>query len=289
VNASTEWVLDEGFRVLAYAFRVRTTSHACAELVLRAVGACRASDVDAGAPAYQLEVGGEFAKLSFDGQPLLKNARPGNAFSHLVWHLMNQAVADVRHVLVVHAGVVVDPAGSAVLLPAPSGGGKTTLTAGLVRAGFSYLSDEMAAVDPETRRVLPVPRSLFLKPGSLEALDMPEPAVSAAARRLIDGAFPVTPDDLRPGSLGSPAPVATVVAPTYRLGSETRLDPVSRAAGLVDLAGHAFNLQAFGGSAGVRLLGEVVRPARCYRLAVGRLDEAVAAVTAAASGSAPPA
>lgn len=277
------WALDEGFRVLAYSFRIRTTSQACGELVLRAIGACRSPDVADDAPTYVLEVGEEFAHLDLDDKMVLRKARPGNAFSHLVWHFMSQAVAGVRHVLVVHAGVVVAPDGNAVLLPAPSGGGKTTLTAGLVRAGFSYLSDEMAAVDPESREVLPVPRSLFLKPGTFEALGIAEPVVSPAARRFIDGAWPVTPDDLRPGSLGSRAPIGTVVAPVYRPGAETLIEPVTRAAGLTDLAGQAFNFDSFGGADGVRLLGEVVRPARCYRLVVGRLDDAVAAVVEAAS------
>ena len=34
--------------------------------------------------------------------------------------------------------------GRGLILPAPSGGGKTTLVAGLVAAGFDYLSDEVA-------------------------------------------------------------------------------------------------------------------------------------------------
>ena len=287
MNASTAWALDEGFRVLSYAFRIQTTSETCAELVLRAIGACRSPDVSSQAPTYQLEDGEELSRLTLDGRMILKNARRGNAFSFLVWQLMNNAVADARDVLVVHAGVVVAPDGKAVVLPAASGGGKTTLTAGLVRAGFDYLSDEMMAVDPATRRVLPVPRSLFVKPGTFEALGIPRPKLSTAAERFLDGSWPVLPDDLRPGSLGSAAAVGTIIAPTYRLGSETRIERVSRAAGLTYLAAQAFNLEIFGSPAGMLLLADVCREAACYRLAVGRLDEAVGAVTDAVSGSGP--
>ncbi|MEX2556720.1 MAG: hypothetical protein WEB06_13980 [Actinomycetota bacterium] len=286
MNPSEAWALDEGFRVLAYAFRIRTTSPTCAELVLQAVGSCRSPDVPDDAPTFHLEDGGELSRLTLDDALLLKNAKRGNAFARLVWHIMNNAVAEARHVLVVHAGVVVAPDGNAVVLPATSGGGKTTLTAGLVRAGFDFLSDEMMAIDPVSLRVLPVPRSLFMKPGTFEALGVQPPDVSEAARLLLDGTWPVTPDDLRPGSLGGPAPVRTVIAPTYRPGSETRIERVSRAAGLSDLAGQAFNLEMFGGAAGIELLAEVVRPASCYRLAVGRLDEAVAAVSEAAAAPA---
>jgi hypothetical protein len=282
VKASEAWALDESFRVLAYAFRIRTSSPVCAELVLRAVGSCRSADVPKDAPTFHLEEG-EVSRLTLDENLLLKNAKPGNAFARLVWHVMNNAVAEARHVLVVHAGVVVAPDGNAVVLPAASGGGKTTLTAGLVRAGFDFLSDEMMAIDPVSLRVLPVPRSLFMKPGTFEALGVQPPDVSEAARLLLDGTWPVTPDDLRPGALGGPAPVRTIVAPTYRPGSKTRIERVSRATGLSDLAGQAFNLEMFGGPAGIELLAEVVRPAACYRLAVGRLDEAVAAVSEASA------
>lgn len=283
MNASRPWALDEGFRVLAYAFRIRTTSPTCAELVLRAVGACRSPDVPGDAPVFHIEDGDERSHLSLDENLILQDSRRGNAFSRLVWHIMNNAVGEARHVLVVHAGVVVAPDGNAVVLPAASGSGKTTLTAGLVRAGFDFLSDEMMAIDPETLRVLPVPRSLFVKPGTFEALGMQPPDVSEAARLLLDGSWPVTPDDLRPGALGSPAPVRTIIAPAYSAGSETRIERVSRAAGLAALATQAFNLELFGGAAGIELLGAVVRPAACYRLAVGRLDEAVAAVSDAAA------
>ena len=286
MKASEAWALDEGFRVLAYAFRIRTSSPVCAELVLRAVGSCRSSDIPDDAPTFHLEDGDEISRLSLDENVLLKNAKAGHAFARLVWHIMNNAVGEARDVLVVHAGVVVAPDGNAVVLPAASGGGKTTLTAALVRAGFDFLSDEMMAIDPASLRALPVPRSLFVKPGTFEALGLEPPNVSEAARLLLDGTWPVTPDDLRPGSLGGPAPVRTIIAPTYRAGSETRIERVSRAAGLSDLATQAFNLEMFGGPAGIELLAEVVRSATCYRLAVGRLDEAVAAVSDAASAPA---
>ncbi|MGH2728549.1 MAG: hypothetical protein ACRDKS_16385, partial [Actinomycetota bacterium] len=290
MDANTSWVSDETYRVLAYRFRIRTASPGAAELVRRALGACTDPATGSDVPTYQLEVreGDRItARLMLDGDPLLRNTSPADAFSHMVWHVMNEAVtAAAARFLIVHAGVVLAPDGSAVVLPAASGGGKTTLVAGLVRAGFAFLSDEMAAVDPEDRVVIPVPRSLFVKSGTFEALGMSPPEISPDARLFLDGTWPVTPDDLRAGSLGGPATVRTVVAPAYRPGSDTSIEPISRAAGLTELARNAFNLDAFGGARGVRLLGEIVGPAACYRLAVGPLSDAVAAVAAAAASAA---
>ncbi len=289
MERSRSWASDESYRVLAYRFRIRTASVGAAELIGRALGACAEHAVGDGVPTYELGLRhGErpTARLTLNDEPLLRNTSPADAFSHLVWHVMNEAVtAASSRFLIVHAGVVLAPDGSAVVLPAASGGGKTTLVAGLVRAGFAFLSDEMAAVDPDARVVIPVPRSMFVKPGTFEALGMSPPEISADARTFLDGTWPVRPEDLRAGSLGGPATVRTVVAPAYRPGSETTIEPISRAAGLAELARNAFNLEAFGGSRAVRLLGEIVGPAGCYRLAVGPLGDAVAAVAGAAASA----
>jgi hypothetical protein len=53
-----------------------------------------------------------------------------------------------------------------VLLPGTSGSGKSTLTAALTGAGFTYLTDELTLLMPETRHIRPAPVSLCLKRGS---------------------------------------------------------------------------------------------------------------------------
>lgn len=53
--------------------------------------------------------------------------------------------------------------GRAILLIAPSGTGKSTLTWALTEHGFTYLSDELAPVDPETGLLQPYPHALCLK------------------------------------------------------------------------------------------------------------------------------
>jgi hypothetical protein len=67
-------------------------------------------------------------------------------------------------VAVVHGGVVGHD-GRAILLPGPTGAGKSTLVAELVRQGARYLSDEYALID-EAGRVHPYPRPLLLRDGS---------------------------------------------------------------------------------------------------------------------------
>lgn len=63
--------------------------------------------------------------------------------------------------LCVHAGVVSGPDGL-IVIPGPSGLGKTTLVAALVRAGFGYVSDEALALDRDTGQVTAFARPLAL-------------------------------------------------------------------------------------------------------------------------------
>lgn len=66
----------------------------------------------------------------------------------LVWQF---GLSGGDFLLNMHAGVVAGPAG-AILLPAPPGSGKSTLTAGLVAAGLDYFSDEVALLAEEIWR-----------------------------------------------------------------------------------------------------------------------------------------
>lgn len=285
MDAARKWALDDGFAVLGREFRIRTTSSSCALLIRRLFSDCAAA-VAAGSPAYELVVtergGRAGAKLTLDGEMLIPNADPPSVLSTLAWRVMNDAVAQTRHLLVVHAGTVAAPGGGAVILPAPSGGGKTTLVAGLLRAGFAYLSDEMAALDPVTGRVLPVPRAMSAKEGSFEALRFDPPHLPSDAERLIDGAWPLRPEDLN-AAIGAASPVLAIVVPTFRAGGPAALEPISRATGLEELARNTFNLEIFGPARGLELLARVVRNAACYRLRVDSLDDAVADVVTVVS------
>src|SRR5690242_598561 len=77
---------------------------------------------------------------------------------------MQLYVADhARGWVFVHAGVV-GWKGTAILIPAPTFSGKSTLVQALVRAGATYYSDEYAVLD-ERGWVHPYPRPLHLRNG----------------------------------------------------------------------------------------------------------------------------
>ena len=80
----------------------------------------------------------------------------------LVQRTLDEAVMHHQtQVAVIHGGVVAH-GGRVILLPGPTGSGKSTLVAELVRQGAIYFSDEYALIDA-AGRVHPYPRALLLR------------------------------------------------------------------------------------------------------------------------------
>jgi hypothetical protein len=151
---------------------------------------------------------------------------------------------------VVHAGAVVRD-GRALLIAGPSGRGKTTLTAALVKRGFAYLSDELAALTTKGA-VLRYATPLRVREGALARLGTLAPQLEL---------WP-TPASLwgEPLHLASPQPAAVGATEVARVGMvvfptapNDEVEPR-----LVDLPS---------GTAAFRIMAETLNYAACSRLA----------------------
>jgi len=121
--------------------------------------------------------------------------------------VLNAIVGAIRSHFLIHAGVV-SSNGQGIILAADSGHGKTTLALELVRRGCKFLSDEMAALGRADGWIYPFPRSLRVRPGTLEMTGFPEPATGAPewlGKLLLDI------DKIQPGSLGEAVSLTHVV------------------------------------------------------------------------------
>jgi hypothetical protein len=182
--------------------------------------------------------------------------------------------------LLFHAGVVAR-GGRGVLLAAPSGSGKTTLVTGLVHAGFSFLSDEIAVVDGAGGTALPFGRAACIKPGAIHLLQSSFPALGTARSYAGYGEAPVTFLAPRPEQwLLAPVPVEAFVFPRYEAGAEPRLEEISRSQALELLVSQCFNLPRHAAT-GLAQTVALLRGASCHRLVSGDLDAAVALVSRA--------
>lgn len=112
-----------------------------------------------------------------------------------------------------HAGAV-GWRGRAIVLPGRTGAGKTTLTAELVRAGASYLSDDFAPID-DRGRVHPFPKPLAIRKNG-ETRELSAEAFGGQQGRL-------------------PLPVGLVVLSSYEEGRRFRLRSLSPGRAVIEL------------------------------------------------------
>jgi hypothetical protein len=176
----------------------------------------------------------------------------------LLGHVVGTLVTLLTRLLFVHAGVVALE-GRGMILVGESGSGKTSTVAAFLRRGATYLSDEVALLDPTAGAVIP-----FVIPMAVKAWTRKAAGMLPAGRPVIRerGVEYFLPNGLEPGP---------VLADTFvllgrgKLGAQ--LSPISRAAMLLALAQHASSFkqqhrvrQAFTG------FSKLLRNARCFAL-----------------------
>lgn len=121
--------------------------------------------------------------------------------------VLRSIMARVRSHFLIHAGVAAYN-GQGVILAADAFHGKTTLTMELVRRGFKFLSDELAAVGRADGQVHPFPRSLRIRPHTL-ALTGFSPLGENAPTWL--GKLLLDIEQIQPDSMGDIAQISHVI------------------------------------------------------------------------------
>lgn len=274
---------SETLRALGLRFSVRSTSRDLGVTLDRLLGSLVDGTPGPVAIEYGLvetgPSGGSCFAVSAGDDRVGVAATAHAAVTMLLWDVNDRAVASTTEHLLLHAAALARH-GAGIVLPGPSGAGKTTLSAGLARSGMTYLTDEVTAIDPVTRELAPYPRPLTVEQGAWAVL---------AELGLWDGGGytdgptrHLAPSRLRGAGAEEAAGVAGVweryrprfiVVHRYLPGAETRLVPLRGSAALVALAESSFQpLHRRPG--GLEALAEVVRGCECLELQVGSLGEA---------------
>lgn len=176
--------------------------------------------------------------VAVDGDHRSTVVTPGEAVDQVLMYVNQRIVlGGVADRVLFHAAALsVD--GRVVLLPGASHAGKTTTAAVLAAHGFAYLTDEAAAVHPDTLSVLPYPKPLGMRGPVPEPLPGLFTAAGGRADAVAGGPTPVAWLGGAPGSEGRL--VAVVVVDRHAQAAEP--DRLSRAECLVALAESALDL-----------------------------------------------
>lgn len=270
--AALDAVLDVG----ACAVRVRCFDPPIARSFEGMAAPARALDREPTA-TIDLFAGKDGYHVTEDGRVLQTTDDPFVARWALVRALAAASYAGRGLVAVLHAAAVA--AGNAAIVLAGAGGsGKTTLAAGLVHNGLSFLADDAVPLTADGA-VLPVRLAMSIKAGGWPVVGALFPALSGQpVHRLGRGQcrylWPGAPAD--PGPSAAPLPVGAVVFPRYCRAAATAVEPLSPVELLAGL-GATGTLPTGQPEAFAALLRWAERvPA--FRLVFGDLDGAIAAV-----------
>lgn len=165
---------------------------------------------------------GPFCLVEVDGRPLAADVELDVALNVLDASLRTHIALTAPDVIFVHAGVVAYQ-GRALVIPAPTFSGKTTLVAALVGAGAEYFSDEYALFDSDGL-VHP-----YAKPLSIRQGDRPgkNHDVTSLGGRVGEG----------------PLPLGLVVMALYRPGAQWKPRKLSGGEGVLSLISNAIAAQ----------------------------------------------
>lgn len=271
------WRPERRYRLLTYTFRLKSNRESIGKRVDDVLGEFRvAPTASSDGEVFRLIDMGptdprRYRLLRQDDQ-LIASAVLVDVIFHLMLQAMQAMIDGNDRFLLIHAGAVVTPSGKGVLLPAVSGSGKTTLVTALVRAGFGFLSDELAVVEPETGRLHPFPRALNLKDGTLSLFPDLRPDD--------DGLWGVRHrafarvGTVRRGAKAGPAEIGFVIAPMHTPGATTEVTTLSSAQLTKELWTNTLNIPRFGSRA-LPALADLCRKVKGYRLISSDLQESI--------------
>jgi HprK-related kinase A len=164
-----------------------------------------------------------------------------------------------------------------VILPGKPGSGKSTLAAALALRGWRLLTDEIAMVNPDDGRLVPLPRPVSLKNASIEVI------------RRMHAETPLGPrwEDTLKGTVAHMRPPVECIAraeeraepgwivfPHYRPGAGTGSRRQPKGPSLLRLADNAFNYSLLG-TVGFETMARLVDRCDCYEFRYSDLDQAL--------------
>jgi hypothetical protein len=215
--------------------------------------------------------------LADAGGPAATGTDPGELLLELDQDLIVQLQKRRPDLYFVHAGVL-ELDGRALMLVAPSGGGKSTTVWGLVHHGFRYLSDELAPIDVSRMTVHPYPRAVTLKRRPPRAYPLPGRARSTSR------GFHV-PTDAIAGGVGTRAvPVAAIVFLRYTADAPgPTIERIGTAQAAARLYANALNALAHPGE-GIDAALHIAARTACFHVTTADLGATCALVKATLDG-----
>lgn len=223
--------------------------------------------------------------FSRNAQPVTSTALHWYLFRLLECELEAFLADSVRSYYLLHAGAVVCN-GAGIILPAPSGSGKSSLVLALLRRGYHYFSDELAVIDPSTGSLHAFPKPLTIKNTALFPDLVGQHACwygPPGEHRPDGGVWYLHPCDVGLGVGIEAVPVRCIIFPHYSTNATPALHPLSAGQALRSLFQNTFNALHFDNQS-LHILARLVNEAHCFALTSGNLEQTTALIDAVMPG-----
>ena len=221
-----EWIHQRAYRLWGKTFSIRTTEQDIANLIYPLVSNMEIR-TDA-RPDTTISVWKDRSRyiIASASEVLSTETRASDALTSILQTMVRHGLPALDLVAVLHASAVGDD--RIAVLAGEAGSGKSTLTAGLARSGFTYWGDDSVPLDTDLNAVA-MPVGICLKSGSWPALASlyPElerlpvyPRFGQDVRYLFPGNFAGDREPRR-------SPAACLVFPRYQQEHDATLEAIS--------------------------------------------------------------
>lgn len=218
---------------------------------------------------------GRQARFLLDGTEPFLPLPAAQAAPFFEWGLNWALASRPLGYLVMHAAVVARD-DAALVMPGVPGAGKSTLCAALTFLdGWRLLSDELAILEPESRRLQPCPRPICLKNDSIGIVAaMGGVRLGPVYRDTRKGSIThaAAPPTARAAAT-TPARCHWVVFPRFDAGAPPYCEELGRAEAFARIAEQSFNRDRMG-EIGFHALCGMLDDARCFEIGYRSTDEA---------------
>lgn len=201
------------------------------------------------------------------------------ALPHFEWGA-NWCIAQrFNQYVLLHAGALA-LGDQALIMAAPPGSGKSTLTAAMMLRGFRLLSDEFGVLCPRSGRLWPMLKPVALKNRAIELIrDYSTDAIIGPVyqgTRKGDVAH-LAPDDASVDARRLPGRPRLVLFPAYRDGAALTIRRLPGEEAFARLAFNSFNYGILG-QGSFKIVADVIESCPAFALEYSRLDEAIESV-----------
>ncbi len=227
-----------------------------------------------------------YARVTVNGLSFIKARTRTELVNRLENAISDSFARSLTDFQLIHSGAVARN-GHGVLIPGPSGTGKSTTVAALSFSGFDYLSDDIAVFGSDNR-VRPFPKAIALKSRGWRVISehygvLPDAVIHNGGD---SGVTYLRPPAVSNGDLcGDGVPVELVLLPRRDDPEAPLLEKVKKSTVVERLVEESLDLE-LRGRRSVDTIVEAVQRAACYALNTWNIKDAVEAVTGLTAGRA---